>query len=556
MLTILLEERGGKQKTVTTDSDDVTIGRVAGNDVVLPRKNISKHHCRIMKRDGLLMIVDLDSTNGTYVNGMRLETALALQPDDVIRVGDFHLTVQSVLAEQTTPAQLDDEVAEIPLDPIVSPTAEADGRPELIRAPARTGDDSAWRAQREAIATLHQAVRNWLADFGDDATVAGPDEKAARVRLGLGECLRHLDDELPGWMDRTILSAAVERELTGLGAFDVLIADPVVDEITVNGPADIVVLRDGKRILTDHSFSSAEALMTALGRMVPGGRIDGPITDVRLSDRSRLTVFSSSVAPLGPVVHWMRARAREYSLDALVQSGALSRAMARFLRVCTEHRRNIVVTGPSGAGKTALMGALGATFQDWERIVVVEEAAEMLLAQPQAIRLESVPPISSQPAVPLDTLLQGALRTRPQRVILGDARGAEVLTMLQAMGAGQTGTVMGVHSTSVEDCIERMEMMARLCHHELNPRALKQLLGKALDVVVEVVPLEDGGHRVSRIAEVGTVEVDVLPTTDIFRFAQRDDGEGAFQATGVVPRFYDELKRRDVRLDLGVFREG
>lgn len=307
--------------------------------------------------------------------------------------------------------------------------------------------------------------------------------------------------------DREALCARVLRLATGLGPLEPLLSDPAVDEVMVNGPGEVYVERRGRVQRTGVRFSGAAELMHAVERILApvGRRVDEaqPLCDARLADGSRVNVVIPPLALDGPCLTIRRFRASGFSLEDLVANGTLSAPLAGFLADCVRARASVLVSGGTGSGKTTTLGALSGAIPEAERIVTIEDAAELRLRQRHVVRLEARPPsLEGRGEVTIRQLVRNALRMRPDRIVVGEVRGAEALDMLTALNTGHEGSLTTVHANAPEDALRRLETLALLAGIGLPHAAVREQVATALDVVVHQARLPDGARRVEAVSEV------------------------------------------------------
>jgi len=339
--------------------------------------------------------------------------------------------------------------------------------------------------------------------------------------------------------------------------------DPTVSDILVNGAKTVYVERRGRLEHTPVIFRDNSHLLHVIERIVStiGRRIDesSPMVDARLADGSRVNAIIPPLALNGPVLSIRRFAADPYRMNDLVEFGTVTPALAEILRAAVQARLNILVSGGTGAGKTTLLNVLSNAIPNTERIVTIEDSAELQLQQDHVVRLETRPPnIEGQGAVNQRDLVRNALRMRPDRIVVGEVRGAEVLDMLQAMNTGHDGSLSTVHANSSRDALARLETMILMSGVSLPVRAMRDYIAAALNLVVHLSRLSDGTRRVVRVTEVVGMEEDVVTTQDIFVFDQQGidaDGQvvGFHRATGVRPHFTDRMLRAGIHLDPNVF---
>ncbi|MBQ7666953.1 MAG: CpaF family protein [Kiritimatiellae bacterium] len=331
----------------------------------------------------------------------------------------------------------------------------------------------------------------------------------------------------------------------------------------VNGPRDVYVERGGKLEKTERTFSDEATLLAAIERIVSplGRRIDEsqPYVDARLPDGSRVNVVIHPLSLVGPCVTIRKfARKRLFAAD-LVAKGTLTPQMAEFLETCVLARKNIIVSGGTGSGKTTLLNVLSTYIPATERILTIEDAAELRLSQPHLVRLEARPPnLEGRGAVTIRDLVRNALRMRPDRIIVGECRGGEALDMLQAMNTGHDGSLTTVHANSPRDVISRLETMVLMSGLELPSRAIREQIASAVDIVVHEARMPDGTRKITCISELTGLEGTQITMQDLFEFRQTGVGAngnviGVFEPTGAIPTFYSDLEARGIPLDISVF---
>jgi pilus assembly protein CpaF len=371
-------------------------------------------------------------------------------------------------------------------------------------------------------------------------------------------------DETPlSRKERDDLVVEIEHETFGLGPIEPLMQDPTVSDILVNGAREIYIERRGKLERTRVTFRDDTHLLQVIDRIVSavGRRVDesSPMVDARLRDGSRVNAIIPPLALDGPVLSIRRFAKDPLRMSDLIEFGTITPALAEILRATVQARLNILVSGGTGAGKTTMLNVLSNAIPNTERIVTIEDSAELQLQQDHVVRLETRPPnIEGQGAVTQRELVRNALRMRPDRIVVGEVRGAEVLDMLQAMNTGHDGSLSTVHANSTRDALSRIETMVLMSGLSLPVRAMRDYVASALDLVVHVSRLSDGTRKVVRVTEIVGMEEDVVTTQDIFTFDQEgidSDGRvvGFHRATGVRPKFTERLARAGILLGSEVF---
>ena len=346
-------------------------------------------------------------------------------------------------------------------------------------------------------------------------------------------------------------------EVTGLGPLEPLLMDDSITEVMVNGPDHVYIERAGKIVRVDAKFQNNEHVRRIIDRIITplGRRIDesSPRVDARLPDGSRVNCVIAPLSLVGPVITIRKFSARPYTVDDLIRFGTATAEMFEFLRVCVEAKLNLFVSGGTGSGKTTTLNVLSSFIPNDERIVTIEDAAELQLRQEHLVTLESRPPnLEGEGEITMRHLLRNALHMRPDRIIVGECRAGEALDMIQAMTTGQAGSLSTGHANSPRDMLRRLETMVLMTGYELPLRAIREQIASAVDVIVHTARLKDGGRKIVNITEVYGMEDDEILTQDIFAFEQTGfrDGkiEGSLKPTGIRPTFMRRFKVSGIEL--------
>ncbi|MDX2149300.1 MAG: CpaF family protein [Bryobacteraceae bacterium] len=389
-----------------------------------------------------------------------------------------------------------------------------------------------------------------------------------RVRSEVRQALITLMDGEPTLLSALEKQQIVEEvldEVFGLGPLEPLLQDPTVSDILVNGHKQVYVERRGLLELTSVTFRDDPHLLRIIDKIVSqvGRRVDEstPMVDARLSDGSRVNAIIPPLAVDGPLMSIRRFSTDKLMPPDLVDRKALTRGMMELLEAAVKARLNIIIAGGTGAGKTTLLNALSFFISPKERIVTIEDAAELQLKQPHVARLETRPPnLEGQGAVRQRELLVNSLRMRPDRIVVGEVRGAEALDMLQAMNTGHDGSLTTVHANSPRDAVSRLEVMVSLANANMQLVSIRQQISSAVNLLVQASRLSDGSRRVTSITEVTGMEGEIVTLQDIFVFEKRGltpEGQvlGRFAATGIRPKFYEKLLAAGIRLSADLFDE-
>jgi len=422
---------------------------------------------------------------------------------------------------------------------------------------AATFDDVLYgnQAFQEMKARLHRAIISRM-DLTKLNSLA-PDRVTAEVSR-LAEDLLIAENTPLSLVERERLVSEVHDELFGLGPLEPLLADGSISDILVNSYSSIYIERRGKLEKTAIAFKDDEHLRRVIERIVStvGRRIDEaqPMVDARLPDGSRVNAIIPPLAIDGPVLSIRRFGTDPLKMPQLIQNGALPKEIAILFEMCVRARLNMLISGGTGAGKTTLLNALSAFIPTDERIVTIEDSAELQMQQPHVVRLETRPPnIEGKGEVTQRDLVRNALRMRPDRIIVGEVRGGEAIDMLQAMNTGHDGSLTTIHANTTRDALARLETMIQMTGMRLSDRAMRQQIASALNVVIQVARLTDGTRRVVSISEITGMEGETIAMQEIFQFERTGvDGSGhvlgRFRHTGIRPRFSERLAQYGMQL--------
>ncbi|MWV16768.1 CpaF family protein [Pseudomonas sp. L-22-4S-12] len=363
---------------------------------------------------------------------------------------------------------------------------------------------------------------------------------------------------------RQLIIKQIGDEVLGLGPLEPLLADHSVSDILINGHASVYVERHGKLQRTDVRFRDDQHLLNIIDRIVSnlGRRIDesSPLVDARLKDGSRVNAIIPPLAIDGPSMSIRRFAVDLLSSESLVQMGTLTPAIALVLKAIVRGRLNVLVSGGTGTGKTTMLNVLSSFIPDNERIVTIEDSAELQLQQPHVVRLETRPPnIEGRGEVNQRELVRNSLRMRPDRIVIGEVRGTEALDMLTAMNTGHDGSLTTIHANTPRDALGRVENMVSMTGATFPIKALRQQIASAIDVVIQLERQEDGKRRLVSVQEINGMEGEIITMTEIFTFERRGIGEhgevlGEYRPTGMVPAFRDVLAKRGIDLPINLFR--
>lgn len=553
-----------------------TIGRSDRCRICLPDSAVSERHALLMLSGGAGRIEDMGSENGTYINATPVRKPTPVLPTTPITIGPYTLTLAFFPDESPKPSR--PETA--PPSPALAPTSPQKPEPEA-EPPAQDDFLSAFSSlpvkpaepvRRDPEAELKRSIKSQI--HGElverldikrlSAAHIDAEELRKRAREIITSIISEIRSKLPPSLNPDEIGTEILNEALGLGPLEQFLADDSVTEIMVNGPENIFVERNGRLQTTDQTFMDEHSVMAVIERIVSplGRRIDEsqPYVDARLPDGSRVNCIIHPLSLIGPCLTIRKFPKRQLFDKDLIQKGTLTAEMARFMEVCVKMRKNIIVSGGTGSGKTTLLNVLSNYLPHDERILTIEDAAELRLNQPHLIRLEARPPnIEGRGAISIRDLVRNALRMRPDRIIVGECRGGEALDMLQAMNTGHDGSLTTIHANAPRDVIARLETMVLMSGMDLPSRAIREQIASAVDIVIHESRMSDGSRKVTCISEVVGLEGNQITMQDIFEYVQTGISHqgrvmGYFRPTGSVPTFYGDLATRGIDLDIAVFQ--
>jgi len=569
MFCVEFKTSKSEARRVHCELDQLTVGKDDSNLIVLRGWTVGKRHATIHQRAAGFFVEDHGAMGATEVNGKVISKEHGpLRASDVIRIGDNYL--QMVFEDEPLLVAVVAAVA-LPLTPVLAqPDAVVSVAESSVGAARAAEVQSAKSATSEQTARVNDARRKLHAKLISQMDLRRVDVRSMSeedLRLNTQNMIAEIlanDSGLPPDIDGARLAKELLNEVIGLGPLEDLLADPGISEIMVNRFDEIYVERNGQLTRVDIAFSTDQAVLGAIERIVApiGRRIDesSPMVDARLKDGSRVNAVIPPLALKG-----CNITIRKFSKSKLVDTdminfGSVTKDMMRFLEIAVGQAANIVISGGTGSGKTTLLNVMSNYIPDEERIVTVEDAAELQLAKPHLISLESRPPNSEgKGAITIRDLVKNCLRMRPDRIVVGECRGGEALDMLQAMNTGHDGSMTTAHANTPRDCIARLEVMTLMSGLDLPLRAIREQIASAVHMIVQQSRFPDGSRKITHITEVTGMEGDIVQLQDIFFFKQEgydDNGKikGRFVATGNIPDFCQDLARRGIPVDLSIFQ--
>ena len=551
--------RASHPKTGTqeiTPSDGVCLlGKAEHAHLRMEGWNIGKEHARIYAEQGGVYIEGLGSFGAVLVNGERMRAYGPVEAHDEIVVAGYRLQILPRFdgEDLPTPISAEDD-SSIP----VSPTTlikVVETVPKLVRPVY----DAPWLALVRAV---HETVRSQMDLRRVDLGALSPEE----LRRMVGELVREVVWRMNPTpeIDRQRLVKEVLDEAVGLGPLEDFLADASITEIMVNRFDEVFIERQGKLLAAPALFSSDLAVRHIIDRIVApiGRRIDesSPLVDARLADGSRVNAVIPPLSLKGACITIRKFSKKRLQMEDLMAYGSIDARMTHFIQVCVQQRKNIIISGGTGSGKTTLLNVLSNYIPDHERIVTIEDAAELRLYQPNLVSLEARPAnMEGKGQIPIRELVRNALRMRPDRIVVGECRGGEALDMLQAMNTGHDGSLTTAHANTARDMLSRLEVMVLMAGMDLPLTAIREQIASAVDIIVQITRFSCGSRKVTSICEVTGTESGTIQLQELFTYKQRGyDAEGKvrgiFRATGAVPEFYEVMRERGLPVDLSIFQ--
>lgn len=584
MLHLEIQAPDGSTQHVEV-ADDCVIGKGAQNEVRLDSWRVGKEHARLFRTPAGVLLEDMGTFSGVTVNGVRVDAQHGpLKAGEVIGIGPFKLRVSDL--EGQAPAQ--DVQAGSPGNTAASRpsaaehvTANEAATAARMPAPAAAKKDA---DPGHALVTAEESARGRLEfawrkrvhtelldtmDLRRHDVHGMSDEQLRRETSELiQQILAGLDTEIPPGLDRDLLAKQVLDEAIGLGPLEELLADDSVSEIMVNRFDEIYIESGGRLQRYPMTFTGDQAVMGVIERIVAplGRRIDesSPMVDARLKDGSRVNAIIPPLALKGPCLTIRKFAKRKLTAQDLVEFRAISPEMATFLEICVVGRKNVIVSGGTGSGKTTLLNILSNFIPMGERIITVEDAAELKLNHQHLVSLESRPSnVEGRGGIQIRELVKNTLRMRPDRIVVGECRGAEALDMLQAMNTGHEGSLTTLHANTPRDGLARLETMVLMAGMDLPLLAIREQIASAVDIVVQQTRFACGSRKVTSITEITGMESGKIQIQELFKFVSlgyaNDNGkvgkvQGHFTGCDMIPTFYDELRATGNMVDVGIFK--
>ena len=560
MFDVLVNNHKGERiKNFRCPVAECGIGKARDNFIQLRGWKIAPYHAEITRTSEGLFIDDKTGQGRIEVNGNEVEHYGPIKTTDEIIIGGYH--IQTGVSTDTDQDFDDDDDAFEDLKTVIGVSRHEvlEESEELSKTLIGLQHDEKFKWRNR----VHEELLAMMDLRRTDIGTMDEDKLRDHVDEMVKEIIKEMGPKLPADIDREQLASDVLNEAVGLGPLERLIADETVTEIMINKFDDIYIEQSGKLSKSDITFSSDDAVMTAIERIVSplGRRIDesSPMVDARLKDGSRVNAIIPPLALRGPCLTIRKFSKQKLTAKDLIGFGAADEKMMQFLETAVKNHMNIIISGGTGSGKTTTLNILSNYIPADERIVTVEDAAELQLNQPHLVSLEARPAnLEGKGAVPIRDLVKNCLRMRPDRIVVGECRGGETLDMLQAMNTGHDGSLTTAHANTPRDLIARIEVMVMMSGLDLPVSAIREMVASAINIIVQQTRFSDGSRRIINITEITGVESGIVSMQDIFKYQQDGFDEngkvkGNYISTGSVPEFYEEMRQRGLPVDMSIF---
>lgn len=556
-----------EESILVFEKSEILIGKSKKCDLQLKGWFIADQHCSIKKLSGGYVIEDLNrGANGTVVNNRKVDFygPINLQEDSIV-VGGYtiHLLDDNLEKDDIKVVNLEsidhrvlESLKDLPEDESVFST-------QITNIPYNS--KSYKNLEVEWIQTLREKLVKQMDLRRKDINAMTPEELKQETLTSLDQVLFDVDGDLPQILNIDRLKQKIINEAIGLGPLEELLSNSQVTEIMVNAKDEIFIEQSGKIIKSDLEFTSNKAILDVIERIVTplGRRIDesSPMVDARLKDGSRVNAIIPPLAIKGPTITIRKFPEKRILIEDLVGYFSLDDDMATFLKLCVATKKNILISGGTGSGKTTLLNVLASFIPNGERVITIEDAAELKLDHDHLISLEARPGNNEgKGMINIRDLVKNSLRMRPDRIVIGECRGPEALDMLQAMNTGHEGSLSTLHANTPRDAIARLETMIMMAGMDLPLNAIREQIASAVDILVQQSRFSCGSRKITYITEVTGIESGKIQLQDIYKFektgldAESQKTKGQFGATGLIPTFLQELKESGYKVDISKFQ--
>ncbi|WP_010117324.1 ATPase, T2SS/T4P/T4SS family [Acinetobacter sp. P8-3-8] len=548
------------------DKNEIVIGKSKDCDLQLKGWFIADKHCAIKKLSGGYVVEDLNrGANGTLVNKKKIDFFGPLDlTNDTIFINNYSINILEEDSDDEIKIVNSHSIDHSVLESLINVSNE-----DTVHSTQVANLQYNSKAYKSLEVEWIQILREKLVKKMDlrrkDINTMTPDELKNETLTCLDQVLFEIDEELPQILNVDRLKQKIIDEAIGLGPLEELLANSLVTEIMVNAKDEIFIEQKGKIIKSDLEFTSNKAILDVIERIVTplGRRIDesSPMVDARLKDGSRVNAIIPPLAIKGPTITIRKFPEKRILIEDLVDYSSLNDDMADFLQLCVKAKKNIIISGGTGSGKTTLLNVLASFIPNGERVITIEDAAELKLDHDHLISLEARPGNNEgKGSVHIRDLVKNSLRMRPDRIVIGECRGAEALDMLQAMNTGHEGSLTTLHANTPRDAVARLETMIMMAGMDLPLNAIREQIASAVDVLIQQSRFSCGARKITYITEITGIESGKLQLQDIYKFdktgfdLELQKTKGYFGATGLIPTFLQELKESGLNVDISKFQ--
>lgn len=566
-------KKGKKINQLRCVDDECTIGRDRKNFVVLHGWLVESVHARLTRRKSGIFINTNSAKSKLFINNEKVTEYGPIGTSDIIRIGDYEINIFDHKNRDSDASSGKSTSTAYPVSSLKNQAEDQkveNGASEASREGERTfSEDELSINNRKASEKWRAIIHGKLFEIMDLRRVNISEMSDAELREYTKNTIEKILPTLDGFpaeLDKKVIAKQALSEAVGLGPLEDLLDREDISEVMVNAHDEIFYEENGKLKKSAITFTDDNAVLSAIERIVSplGRRIDesSPMVDARLKDGSRVNAVIPPLALKGPSITIRKFMKERLTSTHLVKFGSVNESMVNFLNMAITYKRNVVISGGTGSGKTTLLNVMSNFIPEDERIITVEDAAELKLYQPNLVSLEARPANQEgKGAVPIRDLVKNCLRMRPDRIVVGECRGGEALDMLQAMNTGHDGSLTTIHSNSPRDCVARLEVLVLMSGMDLPVKAIREQISSAVNLIVQQTRFSCGTRKVTSITEVTGVEGETIQLAEIFKFRQTGFDEkgkvqGHFESTGLVPDFYEKLRKRGIEVDMSIFDGG
>lgn len=574
MVKIIIRQPGESDVKAEIPPGVYRIGSKGSEIRLRAAHGVSPIHAQLTVTPDTVTVTDLSGGVGCTIDGTPVIAEMLFLPQSTLKLGQVTILNATAPAHPTPP-----EITALPKMEIHAPPAPP---PVSEPPPPKNNEDpSAKPVPMLSVSGIPPKHRPYVQEIKHQAhqellkrlnlkrlanSGISDNDLAQKAKEIVHEILSMIQVRLPEGVTQDKIERELINEAIGLGPLEDLIARDDITEIMVNGPNQVYVEKKGILYRTDTAFADDQQVVAAIERIVSplGRRIDesSPMVDARLKDGSRVNAIIPPLSLVGPSITIRKFSKTPFKVDNLVNFGSLTYEMAEFLNVCVQLRKNIIISGGTGSGKTTLLNILSSYLPNTERIVTIEDAAELQLRQDHVVRLESRPPnIEGKGEINIRDLVRNSLRMRPDRIVIGECRGGEALDMLQAMNTGHDGSLTTIHANTPRDALARLETLVLMAGFDLPLRAIREQIASAISLIVQINREKDGSRKVTSISEITKMEGEIITLQELFTYEIEGwtaDNKliGHHKPTGSIPSFMDDIKRSGLKIDISIFNDG